>query len=299
MKVFVTGASGWIGSAVTDELVANGHEVVGLVRSDAAAERVRTAGAEPLLGGLDDLDSLRRGAEQAEAVVHLANKHDWSNPAESNRAERVAVETLVDVLAGSDRRFALASGTAFWPGKVVTENDAVPFSGPEAPRGGTEALALDAVDRGVHSIALRFAPTVHGEGGEHGFIPQIVAAARRNGVAGYVGDGSARWSAVHRRDAATAVRLALGAAPAGFRAHVVGEQEVATRDIAAAIAESLGLPTASVDPDDAAEHFGFIGAFWAIDMPASNAITRETLGWTPTSPTLIEDIAAGHYLHEA
>ena len=295
MRVFVTGASGWIGSAVVPELVAHGHDVVGLVRSDEAAARVTAAGAEALRGSLDDLDSLRTGADDSEAVVHLANKHDWSDLAESNRAERAAVDALLDVLAGSDRRFALAAGTAFAPGRLVTEDDTNPASGPEAPRGGTEALALEAVDRGVHSLSLRFAPTVHGAGGEHGFIPQVVAAARRNGAAGYVGDGTNRWSAVHRADAARLVVRALETAPAGTRVHAVAEEGVTTREVAEAIGAALGVPAVSVDPADAMEHFGWISTFWGLDIPASNTLTRERFDWTPTHPTLVEDIGAGAY----
>lgn len=295
MRIFVTGASGWIGSAVVPELLGSGHEVVGLVRSDEAAAAVSAAGAEPLRGSLDDLDALRAGADRADAVIHLANKHDWSNPAESNRAERAAVETLLDVLAGSDRRFALAAGTAFAPGSLVTEDDANPAAGPEAPRGGTEALALEAVDRGVHSMSLRFAPTVHGAGGEHGFIPQVVEAARRNGAAGYVGDGTNRWSAVHRRDAAVLVARAIESAPAGSRLHVVGEEGIATRDVAEAIGEALGVPAVSVDPADAQDHFGWIATFWGLDIAASNALTRERFGWEPVHPTLLDDIRSGAY----
>ncbi|MCF6378558.1 SDR family oxidoreductase [Nocardioides KLBMP 9356] len=295
MRVFVTGASGWIGSAVVPELVSAGHSVLGLVRSDAAAERVRGAGAEPLRGSLDDLGSLRSGAERADAVIHLANKHDWSNPAESNRAERAAVEALLDALEGSGKPFALAAGTAFAPGRLVTEDDANPASGPDAPRGGTEALALDAVARGVHSISLRFAPTVHGAGGEHGFIPQVVEAARRNGAAGYVGDGSNRWSAVHRRDAAVLVLRALETASAGSRVHVVAEEGVTTREVAEAIGAALGVPAVSVAPADAGDHFGWIAGFWGLDIPASNALTRERFDWTPAHPTLLEDIRSGAY----
>ena len=295
MRIFVTGASGWIGSAVVPELLGSGHEVVGLVRSDEAAAAVSAAGAEPLRGSLDDLDALRAGADRADAVIHQANKHDWSNPAESNRAERAAVETLLDVLAGSDRRFALAAGTAFAPGSLVTEDDANPAAGPEAPRGGTEALALEAVDRGVHSMSLRFAPTVHGAGGEHGFIPQVVEAARRNGAAGYVGDGTNRWSAVHRRDAAVLVARAIESAPAGSRLHVVGEEGIATRDVAEAIGEALGVPAVSVDPADAQDHFGWIATFWGLDIAASNALTRERFGWEPVHPTLLDDIRSGAY----
>lgn len=295
MRVFVTGASGWIGSAAVDELLAHGHEVTGLARSDAAAASLEAKGARVQRGDLDDLASLRAGAEPADAVIHLANKHDWANPAESNRAERAAVEALCETLAGSDRRFLLAAGVAgLTPGRAATEADPNPTAGPDAPRGGTENLALDYLDRGVHSISLRFAPTTHGRG-DHGFIAAIVAAARATGVSGYVGDGAHVWAAVHRSDAARMIRLGLEQAPAGSLLHAVGESSVSTRSIADAIGEGLGLPTASVAPDAAVEHFGFIGRFWALDLPATSAITQRLLGWTPTGPTLLADLAAGAY----
>jgi nucleoside-diphosphate-sugar epimerase len=295
MRVFITGASGWIGSGVTPEVLAAGHEVVGLARSEASAARLRGVGAEVLTGDLDDLDALRRGAEQADAVIHLANKHDWSNPAESNRAERAAVETLGDTLAGTGKRLLLASGTALVaPGTVITEDMATPFRGADAPRGGTEALAFDYVERGVHSVSLRFAPTVHGEG-DHGFIALIAQAARRAGVAGYPGDGTNRWSAVARSDAAKAVALALEKAEAGSVVHAVGEESVTSRAIAEALGAALGLPVAAVADDDIEQHFGFIGGFYRMDIPASSALTQQRLGWTPVGSTLADDIAAGYY----
>ena len=189
MDVFVTGASGWIGFATVQELIAAGHRVTGLARSDASAERLRGVGVEVLPGDLDDLDSIRRGSEQAEAVIHLANKHDWSNPANSNRAERAAVDTIGQALLGSDRPFLFASGVAFKPGQLVTEEDESPAKGPDSPRGGAEALAMDYAEQGVHSVSLRFAPTVHGPR-DHGFIALITAAARQTGVSAYVGDGA-------------------------------------------------------------------------------------------------------------
>jgi nucleoside-diphosphate-sugar epimerase len=190
MRVFVTGASGWIGSAAVDELLSAGHEVTGLARSDASAAALEAKGVRVRRGDLDDLASLRAGAEAAEAVIHLANKHDWSNPAASNAAERAAVQTIGDVLVGSDRRFLLASGVAaLAQDRAATEDDASPFHGPESPRGGSENLALEFVDRGVQTVSLRFAPTVHGTG-DHGFIAAIAAIARRKGVSGYPGDGA-------------------------------------------------------------------------------------------------------------
>lgn len=295
MRVFVTGASGWIGSATVDELVAAGHQVTGLARSDASAAAVEAAGATAIRGDLDDLDAIRRGAEDAEGVVHLANKHDWSNPAGTNAAERAAVETIGTALVGTDRPFIVASGIAGLAGdRPALETDPNPFVGPDAMRGGSENRALDFVDQGVRSIAARFAPTVHGAG-DHGFIALIVAAAQQHGVSAYVGDGSNNWSAVHRSDAARLVRLGLEGAPAGTRMHVTAETAVSTRSIAEAIGEGLGLPVTSVDPADAVDHFGFIGRFFGLEMSGDSAATRELLDWEPTGPTLAEDIAAGAY----
>ncbi|OMH31249.1 SDR family oxidoreductase [Tersicoccus sp. Bi-70] len=297
MQVFVTGASGWIGSASVDELLAAGHEVTGLARSDASASSLEKKGVRVLRGDLDDLDALRRGAEAAEGVVHLANKHDWAHPRESDRAERAAVETLLAALDGSDRPFVVASGLAMLAqGRLGTETDPSPAVGPASPRGGTENLALDHVEHGVRSIAARFAPTVHGTG-DHGFIALIVAAARRRGVSGYVGEGTNAWAAVHRSDAARLVRLGLEQAPAGTRLHAAAEEAVSTREIAEAIGAMLDVPVVSVAPEDAVDHFGFIGRFFGLDMSASSELTRERFDWTPTGPTLLEDIAAGAYAH--
>jgi nucleoside-diphosphate-sugar epimerase len=295
MRVFVTGASGWIGSATVDELLAAGHDVLGLARSDASAAALEAKGVTVLRGDLDDLDVLRKGAADADGVVHLANKHDWSNPAASNAAERAAVETIAETLVDTQRPFVLASGVAgLAPGRPSTEDDPSPFRGPDAPRGGSENLALEYVARGVHTVSARFAPTVHGAR-DHGFIAYIVATAREKGVSAYVGDGTNRWSAVHRSDAARLVRLGLEQAPAGSRVHAVAEEGVATRAIAEAIGRGLGLPVTSVAPDEAVEHFGFIGSFFAMNMAASSEQTRKLLGWEPTGPTLIEDIDAGAY----
>ena len=295
MQVFVTGASGWIGSAAVEQLLARGHDVEGTARSDASAAKLEAMGARVRRTDLDDLDGLRAGALAADAVIHLANKHDFTNPAESNRAERAAVQTFVDALAGSGKRFLLASGVAGLAqgGRPSTEADRTSARGPEAPRGGTENLALDAVPE-VASVSLRFAPTVHGAG-DHGFIAEIVRVAKARGVAGYVGDGSGRWPAVHVSDAGRAVALGLEQAPAGTALHVVAEEGIATRTIAEVIGERLGLPTASIDPADVAEHFGWIGMFWSLDWPSSSADTQRLLGWTPTGPTLLEDLESGAY----
>jgi len=295
MRVFVTGASGWIGSATVDELLAAGYEVTGLARSDTSAAALQAKGARILRGDLDDLASIRTGAEAAEAVIHLANKHDWSNPAASSAAERAAVQTIGDALADTGRPFLFASGVAgLNQGRPATESDPSPFHGPDSPRGGSENLALDYVDRGVHAVSLRFAPTVHGAG-DHGFIAAIAAVALEKGVSGYPGDGTNRWAAVHRSDAARLVVLGLAKAPAGTRLHAVAEEGISTRDIATAIGRAFGLPVTSIDPDDVPGHFGWIGTFFGMDLAATSTVTRELLGWVPVGPTLIEDIDAGGY----
>ncbi|WP_019925479.1 SDR family oxidoreductase [Nocardia sp. BMG111209] len=295
MRVFVTGASGWIGSAIVDELLAAGHEVTGLARSDASAAALAAKGALVRRGDLDDPAGIRAGAEAADAVFHLANKHDWSDPIGTAAAERTAVQTIADALAGSGRPFLLASGIAgLTQGRPATEADPNPSHGPDAPRGGTENLALEYVDRGVHTVSLRFAPTVHGMG-DHGFISVIANIARQHGVSGYPADGANRWAAVHRTDAARMAVLGLAKAPAGSRLHAIAEEGVTTKEIAAAIGRALDLPVAAIAPDDVARHFGWMGRFFAADGAASSTTTRELLGWTPTGPTLLEDIATGAY----
>jgi nucleoside-diphosphate-sugar epimerase len=295
MRVFVTGASGWIGSAVTDELLAHGHEVVGLARSDEAAAAIEAKGAITHRGSLDDLDSLAAGAAAADAVIHLAFKHDFADYAGAGRTEHAAVQRMLDTLVGSGRPFLLASGLAVGgTGRPLTEDDPSPHHGADSPRGGSENLALSYADRGVRPVALRFAPTVHGMG-DHGFTARLTEIAHERGAAGYIGDGSTRWAAVHRSDAARLVRLALDMAPAGARVHAVAESGLPSRDIAAAIGAHLGLPTVSVAPEDAEAHFGWIARFFAMDVTATSTRTRDLLGWTPTGPTLLTDIATGAY----
>ena len=295
MRVFVTGATGWIGSAAVDELLAAGHEVTGLARSDASAAALEAKGLTVRRGDLDDLDALRAGARAAEAVLHLAYKHDWSDVAASMASERGAVQAIGEALAGTGKPFLFASGVAaLTPGRPATEEDPSPYHGPDSPRGGAENLAFDFVEHGVHSVALRFSPTVHGAR-DHGFVARIVQIARETGVSGYPAEGTNRWAAVHRSDAARLVALALAEAPAGARVHAVGEEGVPTRAIAEAIGRTLGPPVTSIAPDDVHEHFGWIGDFFALEMSATGAATRELLGWTPTGPTLVEDLEAGAY----
>ncbi|MFI1098487.1 SDR family oxidoreductase [Streptomyces sp. NPDC020917] len=295
MHVFVTGASGWIGSAVTDELLAHGHKVVGLARSDEAAAALEAKGAAAHRGDLDDVEGLATAAAAAEGVIHLAFKHDFTDYAGAGRSEHGAVQRMLEVLEGSGRPFLLASGLASGvTGRPITEDDPSPFHGADSMRGGSENLALSYAERGVRPVALRFSPTVHGMG-DHGFTARLAQVAKEHGTAGYIGDGSTRWAAVHRTDAARLVRLALEEAPAGSRVHAVSETGIPSRDIAAALGAYLGVPVSSVAPEDAEAHFGWIGRFFGMDVSASNDATRALLDWTPTGPTLLEDIAAGAY----
>jgi nucleoside-diphosphate-sugar epimerase len=296
MNVFVTGATGWIGSAVAEELLGHGHEVTGLARSDASASLLQARGVRPLRGDLDDPDSVRAGAEKADAVIHLAFKHDFTDLQASARAERDAVAAIGDVLAGSSRRFLLAAATTFLaPGRTLTERDRSPFYGLETPRGGDENLALEYAGRGVDVRSIRFAPTVHGKG-DTGFTATLVATARAKGVSGYVGDGTTRWAAVHRRDAARVVRLGLERELSpGTVLHAVAETGIASREIAEAIGRALGVPAASIPAGEAAGHFGWLAMFFGLDIAASSDATQAALAWTPEGPALLEDLAAGSY----
>ncbi|XVS67155.1 SDR family oxidoreductase [Actinosynnema sp. CA-299493] len=295
MRVFVTGASGWIGSAVTDELLAHDHEVVGLARSDESAAALEARGVTAHRGSLDDVDSLAAGAEAADGVVHLAFKHDFADYAGAGRSEHAAVRRMLDTIEGTGKPFLFASGVASdITDRPLTEDDPSPHHGADSPRGGSENLALSYADRGVRPVAVRFAASVHGMG-DPGFVSTLTKVAKQRGAVGYLGDGSNRWPAVHRSDAARLVRLALAQAPAGSRVHAVAEGGLPIRDIAAALGDHLGLHTVSVAPEDAEAHFGWIGHFAGMDLTASSARTRELLGWTPTGPTLFADIAAGAY----
>ena len=304
MRVFVTGASGWIGSAVVPELIGAGHEVIGLARSDASATAVTASGAEVQRGTIDDLDSLRSAASASDGVIHLAFKHDLAFTGDfqgAADADRRAIETLGDALAGSDRPLVIASGTlGLLPGRVATERDwpdsaALPLwpSGPRA-RMENAQLTLALASRGVRSSVMRLPPTVHGAG-DHGFMATIVAIARDKGVSGYIGDGSNRWPAVHRLDAARLFRLALELAPAGTVLHAVADEGVPIRAVAEVIGRQLDLPVASISPADTAEHFRWLAGFLGVDSPASSAQTREATGWQPTHPGLIDDLDKGHY----
>jgi len=291
MRVFVTGASGWIGSAVVPELVGAGHRVVGLARSDSAAAGVAAAGAEVLRGDLDDLATLRAGANNSDGVIHLAFIHDFTQFEASVQADARAIETMGAALEGSGRPLVIAAGTPALPGRVATERDEQVLGSPVAGRFLNARATLDMAARGVRSSVVGLPRTVHGDGDRHGFIARLIAIAREKGVSGYVGDGSSRWPAVHVLDAAHLFRLAVEQAPAGSRLHAVGDEGVPILDIAAVIGRHLNLATASAQAED----FGFLGQILAVDQPASSVLTRELLGWQPVQPGLIEDLDKGHY----
>ena len=306
MRVFVTGASGWIGSAVVPELIGAGHQVTGLARSDASAAALTEASAGVHRGSLDDLDSLQSAAEASDGVIHLAFKHDVAFSGgfqDAAQADRRAIETFGEALAGSGRPFLIASGTlGLKPGQVATEQDdghapglpAADLASGPAMRLANAEMTLALASRGVRSSVVRLPPTVHGDG-DNGFMAALVGMTRGRGVSGYLGDGSNRWPAVHRLDAANLFRLALEQAPAGSVLHAVADEGVPIREIAEVIGRHLDVPVASIPAEEAAAQFGFLAGFLGLDSPASSTLTRELLGWHPTHPGLIEDLDKGHY----
>jgi nucleoside-diphosphate-sugar epimerase len=301
MRVFITGASGHIGSALVPELLARGHEVVGLARSDASASKLVAAGAVVRRGDLDDLDGLRAAARAADGVIHLAFNHElaFSGSPEGYEAavaqELRAVHAIGEALAGSDKPFVTTAGTALLAfaglGRTGTEEDTIPAG----PRIASENAAIALAQRGVRSSTVRLAPTVHSALDHAGFVPSLITMARKNGFSAYVGDGSNVWPAVHTLDAAHLYRLALESAPAGTRLHGVAEEGVPFRAIAEAIGEGLGLPARSVSAEEAPQHLGFLARFAGVNNPASSARTRALLKWEPAHPGLLAEIADGHY----
>ena len=296
MKVFVTGATGYIGTVVVRNLLEAGHQVVGLARSDSSAATLTSAGAEVQRGSLDDPESLRSGARAADGVIHLAFVHDFSNIDASDVIDLHAIESMLTALEGTGKSFVGTSGTLMLPpGRLGTEEDA---GQPGMRRVAAENAVLAMAGRGVRTSFVRLAPTVHGMGDIHGFTPSIIGIARTKGVSAFVGDGSNRWPAVHRLDAANLFRLAVESAPAGSRLHGAAEEGVPFRDIAEAIGRQLNIPVVSIAAEDASNHFGWLSFVVPADNPTSSALTRQRLGWQPKEPTLIADIEQGHYFNE-
>jgi nucleoside-diphosphate-sugar epimerase len=299
MRVFVTGASGHIGSAVVPELLRAGHQVIGLARSDGSAEALTAAGAEVRRGDLDDLDGLREAAGAADGVIHLAFKHDLMGAGDyegASAADLAATRALAAALEGTGKPLVTTSGTlmltfAGITGRPGTEAD---FAS-SGPRVDAENLVIGLAERGVRSSVVRLPPVVHSSLDHHGFAHILIGIARQAGVSGYVEDGANRWPSVHTLDAATVYRLALESAPAGTRLHAVADEGVPFRDIAAAIGRGTGVPTASISAADAADRFAFLGRMVGVDNPTSSELTRKLLDWNPTHPGLIEDLDQGHY----
>jgi nucleoside-diphosphate-sugar epimerase len=292
MRVFVTGATGFIGSAVVKELLEEGHQVLGLTRSDAGAATLNTLGAQVQRGDLENLESLRTGAANADAVIHTAFVHDFDNFQKSCDIDLQAIETMVSVLEGSNRPFLVSTGSGMLAhGRIGTEEDAVdsPF-----PRVASDHATEAAATRGIRAAVVRLPATVHGHG-DHAFIPQIIEIARQKGVSAYVGNGDNRWPAVHRLDAARLYALAVEKVTPGARYHAIAEEGIPFRQIAEVIGRRLNLPTVSIPPEQAMEHFGFFGRFAAADLPVSSHITRQRLGWNPTERGLIADLDDNHY----
>ena len=296
MRVFVTGATGFIGSAIVRELIDAGHQVMGLARSEKSAKSLAAAGAEAHRGSLFDVESLRSAAAAADGVIHTAFIHDFNNYAPAAEADRRAIETLGGALAGSDRPLIVTSGTLLVQGQgsLATEEDA---SNPNFPRKSEEA-ALALAARGIRSSVLRLPPSVHGNG-DHGFAPRLISVAREKGVSAFIGDGLNRWPAVHRLDAAHLYRLMLEKSSVGARCHGVADEGVPAREIAEVIGRGLNVPVVSKSSEEAADHFGWIARFFGIDGPASSALTQERLGWRPVQPGLIADLNAAHYFEHA
>jgi nucleoside-diphosphate-sugar epimerase len=297
MRVFVTGASGHIGSALVPELLQAGHQVIGLARSAESAAALKDAGAEAHRGALDDLDSLRAGAAASDGVIHLAYNHDFSDFLGSAEKDLRAIEAIGEALVGSDRPLVTTSGTlmlAFVEGRLATEHDTLPAG----PRIDSENATIALADKGVRSSVIRLSPLVHSNLDHHGFAHHLISSARNAGVSAYIGDGSNRWPAVHTLDAAHLYRLALENVSAGTRLHGVADEGVPFRDIAEVIGRHLDVPVVSISPEQAPDHFGFLALFAGVDNSTSSTLTQKELDWHPERPGLLDDLDEGHYFTE-
>jgi nucleoside-diphosphate-sugar epimerase len=293
MRVFVTGATGFVGSAVVRNLFEAGHRVRALARSDMAADKLTFMGVEVVRGSMDDKDSLHAAAQASDAVIHTAFDHDFSRFNESCLQDQQAILVMGDALKGSARPLIVSAGLAhIAPGRIALESDS-PIAHPAYPR-VSDATAQELAVSGVNAMVVRLAPSVHGQG-DHGFVPMLIAAARATGVSAYIGDGQNLWPAVHQRDAAQLYRLALTKGEAGDRFHAAAETGIPFKEIAAAIGRGLGVPVASLSEDEAVAHFSWLASFAGMDARASTDFTRTKLGWIPVEPGLISDIDSAGY----
>jgi len=296
MKVFLTGATGFIGTALIQELMGAGHTVLGLARSEEGAKKLKDAGAKVHMGNLEDLESLRTGAKESDGIIHAGFIHDFSRFAEVCAVDKLAIETMGEVLKGSNRPFVVTSGTALISPGVVATEDMKPHDNPNFPR-VSEQTGNSFSEQGVRTATIRLSPSVHGLGDHHGFIPMLINIAREKGKSAYIGEGLNRWNAVNRMDAVQVYRLALELGKSGSAYHAVGEEGITLKAIAECIGRKLNLPVESISQEKAAEHFGWFTGFAGIDCPASNKITRETLHWEPTHSSLLEDMESGVYFN--
>lgn len=294
MRLFVTGATGFIGSAVVRELQGAGHDVLGLARSDKAAEALAQQNVEVHRGDLSDTDRLADASRSCDGVIHLGFNHDFSKFQENIAIDRKAVQSMAEALHGSDKPLVIASGVLLASGQTGTEADAADLGEGASGRGATETVVIAAAEHGVRGIVIRLSPSVHGEG-DHGFVPQLIATARQAGVAAFIGDGANRWPAVHRLDAARLFRLAVEGAAPGAVLHAVAEEGIPMREIMGTIGQELGLPTRSLGKEDAPAQFGWMARFVQIDKPTSSTLTRKTLGWEPQHKGLLADMRESGY----